>query len=237
MARRSKKYIQQKKLIDTQKLYSIDEAIELLKKLGENSTKFDQTIDVAINLGVDPKQTDQAVRGAVVLPAGSGKKNRVLVFVKGEKEQEAKDAGADYVGAEDLIEKIKEGWMEFDTVIATPQMMGAVGKIGKILGRKGLMPNPKTGTVTMDIASAVADAKKGRAEFKLEKKGAVLHTSIGKISFTKEAIKENLIALLDAVIKAKPASAKGTYLKKIAISLTMSPSIKIDPAQFGAIIK
>lgn len=237
MARRSKKYIQQKKLIDTQKLYSIDEAIELLKKLGENSTKFDQTIDVAINLGVDPKQTDQAVRGAVVLPAGSGKKNRVLVFVKGEKEQEAKDAGADYVGAEDLIEKIKEGWMEFDTVIATPQMMGAVGKIGKILGRKGLMPNPKTGTVTMDIASAVADAKKGRAEFKLEKKGAVLHTSIGKISFTKEAIKENLIALLDAVIKAKPSSAKGTYLKKIAISLTMSPSIKIDPAQFGAIIK
>jgi large subunit ribosomal protein L1 len=237
MKKRSKKYVEQKKMVDPNRLYPVDEAVAALKKIAEKTVKFDQSIDVAINLGVDPKQTEQSVRGAVVLPAGSGKPNRILVFAKGEKEQEARDAGADYVGSDELIEKVKGGWMEFDTVIATPQMMGTVGKLGKILGRKGLMPNPKTGTVTMDVAMAVSDAKKGRAEFKLEKKGAVIHTAIGKISFKEESIRENLLALLDAVVKAKPPSAKGTYIKKISISTTMSPAIRIDPAPFSAASK
>jgi large subunit ribosomal protein L1 len=234
MKTRSKRYNEIKKVVEREKLYSVEEAIGVLKKMADKKTKFDEPIDVAVNLGVDPKQSDQSVRGAVVLPAGLGKPNRVLVFAKGDKEQEAKDAGADYVGSDELIEKIKGGWLEFDTIIATPQMMGSVGKLGKILGRKGLMPNPKTGTVTMDIKTAVSDAKKGRAEFKLEKKGALIHTAIGKLSFTEEALKENFTALIDAIIKAKPSSAKGTYLKKISLSTTMSPSVKVDPSPFMA---
>jgi len=237
MKTRSKRFEELRKIVDKDRLYPVEEAIIMLKKMAEKKTKFDESIDVAVNLGVDPKQSDQSVRGAVVLPAGSGKPNRVLVFAKGDKEQEAKDAGADYVGAEELIEKIKGGWLEFDTIIATPQMMGSVGKLGKILGRKGLMPNPKTGTVTMDVKTAVSDAKKGRAEFKLEKKGALVHTSIGKLSFSEDALKENFMALMDAIIKAKPSSAKGTYLKKISLSTTMSPSVKVDPSPFMATSK
>jgi large subunit ribosomal protein L1 len=237
MKKRSKRYTEMRKLVDRNTLYSVDDGIAALKKTATKAAKFDETVDLAVNLGVDPKQSEQSVRGAVVLPAGSGKKLRVLVFAKGEKEQEAKDAGADYVGSDEFIEKIKEGWLEFDTVIATPQMMSSVGKLGKVLGRKGLMPNPKTGTVTQDVKTAVGDAKKGRAEFKLEKKGALVHTSIGKISFKEEALKENFNAVMEAIMKAKPSSAKGTYVKKIALSTTMGPSVRIDPAPFSATAK
>jgi large subunit ribosomal protein L1 len=236
MRARSKRYKEARNRIDRDKLYSIDEAIDLLKENGKK-TKIDESVDVAVNLGVDPKQSDQSVRGAVVLPAGSGKPNRVLVFAKGQQETEAKEAGADYAGSDEFVEKIKNGWLEFDTVIATPQMMSAVGKLGKILGRRGLMPNPKTGTVTTDVKSAVSDAKKGRAEFKLEKKGALLHTAIGKISFEKNALKENFTALMDAILKAKPPSAKGAYLKKISVSTTMGPAVKIDPSPYSATAK
>ncbi|MFH1435081.1 MAG: 50S ribosomal protein L1 [Pseudomonadota bacterium] len=232
MRKRSKRYNEVRKEVDREKVYPLDEAVSLLKKIADKKCKFDESVDISINLGVDPKQSDQSVRGAVVLPAGSGKNIRVLVFAKDEKADEAKQAQADYVGAEELIEKIKGGWLEFDTVIAVPQMMSSVGKLGKILGRKGLMPNPKTGTVTMDVANAVSDAKKGKAEFKLEKKGALLQASVGRMSFSEDSIKENLRALMEAVIKAKPSSAKGTYLKKLTISSTMSPGIRLDPSAF-----
>ncbi len=232
MKKRSKRYNEARKEVDREKVYPLDEAVSLLKKIADKKGKLDESVDISINLGVDPKQSDQSVRGAVVLPAGSGKKIRVLVFAKDEKAEEAQQAQADYVGAEELIEKIKGGWLEFDTIIAVPQMMSSVGKLGKILGRKGLMPNPKTGTVTNDVANAVSDAKKGRAEFKLEKKGALLHASIGRLSFSEDSIKDNLRALMEAVIKAKPSSAKGTYLKKVTISSTMSPGIRLDPSAF-----
>jgi len=237
MAQTSKRTTEARKAIDRTKQYMPEEAIALLKAYAAKLAKFDEAVDIAINLGVDPKQTEQSVRGAVVLPAGTGRTKRILVFAKGDKEQEAKDAGADFVGNDELIEKVKEGWLEFDTIIATPQMMGAVGKLGKILGKRGLMPNPKTGTVTADVKTAIADAKKGRVEFKLEKKGALVHATIGKISFTPEQIAENLRAFIDAVLKAKPPSARGTYLKKIALSTTMSPSVKLDPSAFATATK
>jgi large subunit ribosomal protein L1 len=214
-----------KEKLDLLKEYSLEEAIDILK---ENSyTKFDETVEMAINLGVDPKKSDQVVRGSVVLPNGTGKKVRVLVFAKGEKEKEARDAGADYVGAEDLVEKIQQGWLEFDRAIATPDMMSQVGKLGKILGPRGLMPNPKLGTVTFDVAKAVKEAKAGKIEYRTDKAG-VVHVPLGKISFERDKIVENAIAVLKSVIKAKPPTSKGKYIKKVALSSTMGPGLKID---------
>src|SRR3989338_2522834 len=211
--------------VDTNKFYNIDDAVKLLPETA--TAKFDETVDVAVRLGIDPKQSEQMVRGTVVLPNGTGKKVRVLVFAKGEKEKEAKDAGADFVGGDDLIEKVSKGWLDFDSIVATPDMMGAVGKLGKVLGPRGLMPNPKLGTVTFDVARAVKEVKAGKVEFKVDKSGNV-HASIGKVSFGVQKLKENLLALLDTVVKAKTSTSKGTYLKSITISTTMGPGIKID---------
>jgi large subunit ribosomal protein L1 len=220
-----KKLEKVKSSIDLNKDYSLEEAISLIK---ENSyAKFDETVDMAINLGVDPKKSDQMVRGTVVLPYGTGKSVRVLVFAKGEKEKEAREAGADYVGAEDLVEKIQQGWLEFDKAVATPDLMGLVGKLGKILGPRGLMPNPKLGTVTFDVAKAVKEIKAGKVEYKTEKAG-IVHVPVGKVSFEKEKLVENIIAVLKSVIKAKPATSKGKYLKKVTLASTMGPGIKLD---------
>jgi len=197
--------------------------------------KFDETVDVAVRLGVDPRHADQMVRGAVVLPNGLGKDVRVLVFAKGEKEKEALDAGADYVGAEDLVAKIQEGWFDFDTAIATPDMMGVVGKIGKLLGPRGLMPNPKVGTVTFEVARAVKESKAGKVEFRVEKAG-IVHAPVGKVSFEAEKLEGNILALVEALLKAKPSAAKGTYIKKISVSSTMGPGINLDIADVTALI-
>ena len=226
MSIRGKKYAEAKKKIDRNKRYDLDGGIQLLKETGQ--AKFDESVDMAIRLGVNPKHSDQMVRGTVALPHGVGKSVRVLVFAKGEKEKEAKDAGADFVGAEDLVEKITGGWTDFDKAIATPDMMGTVGKLGKILGPRGLMPNPKVGTVTFDVGRAVRELKAGRVEFKVDKTG-IVHTTVGKISFPAEKLKDNVMALMDVIIRAKPASSKGTYMKSIAISTTMGPGIKLDP--------
>ena len=198
----------------------------MLKETGH--AKFDESVDMAIRLGVNPKHADQMVRGTLVLPHGVGKAVKILVFAKGEKEKEAREAGADLVGAEDLVEKINGGWTDFDKAIATPDMMGIVGKLGKILGPRGLMPNPKVGTVTFDVGRAVKELKAGRVEFKVDKTG-IVHTTVGKISFDAEKLKENVLALMDVIVRAKPASSKGTYLKSVAISTTMGPGIKLDP--------
>jgi large subunit ribosomal protein L1 len=220
--------------VDRNKRYGIDEAFKLLKETTElRQTKYDQTVDVAINLGVDPKHADQMVRGAVVLPHGIGKTVRVAVFAKGEKQSEAKDAGADVVGEADLAKRIEEGFMDFDTVIATPDMMGVVGRLGKVLGPRGLMPNPKVGTVTADVAKAVRDAKGGKVEFRAEKAG-IVHAPVGKASFAPEKLAENFNALIELVMKLKPATAKGVYLKGIAISSTMGPGIKLDTQAINA---
>ncbi len=213
--------------VDPDKKYPLDQAVQMLSEM--KTAKFDETVEVAIRLGIDAKQTDQMVRGAVPLPHGLGKSVRVLVFAKGPKEAEATAAGADHVGGPELIEKILGGWMEFDKVIATPDMMAAVSKLGKLLGPRGLMPNPKVGTVTFDVAKAVAELKAGKVEFRNEKAG-IIHAPIGKLSFGAQKIKENLMTLIEAVVKAKPASSKGHFLKALAISATMSPGIKIDPA-------
>lgn len=220
--------------VDISKAYSLEDAVKLVPETA--TAKFDETVDMAVRLGVDTKQSDQMVRGAVVLPNGTGKKIRVLVFAKGEKEKEAKDSGADFIGGEDLIEKVSKGWLDFDTIIATPDMMGAVGKLGKILGPKGLMPNPKLGTVTFDVARAVKDAKAGKVEFKVDK-GGNIHVQAGKVSFGAQKLKENLTALLDSIIKAKPSTSKGIYLKNITISATMGPGIKIDTAGVRELFK
>ena len=214
--------------VDRAKSYPLQDGINLVKS--STFTKFDETVDVAVRLGVDPRHADQMVRGAVVLPNGLGKDVRVLVFAKGEKEKEARDAGADYVGAEDLVAKIQEGWFDFDTAIATPDMMGVVGKIGKLLGPRGLMPNPKVGTVTFDLARAVKESKSGKVEFRVEKAG-IVHAPVGKVSFEGEKLKENILALLDALVKAKPSAAKGTYMKKITISSTMGPGVRLDVSE------
>ncbi len=211
--------------VDLTKEYSIEDAIALVKEGAV--ARFDETVDMAINLGVDAKKSDQMVRGTVVLPYGTGKPVRVLVFAKGEKEKEAKEAGADYVGAEDLVEKIQQGWLEFDKTVATPDLMGLVGKLGKILGPRGLMPNPKLGTVTFDIAKAVKEIKAGKIEYKVEKAG-IVHVPVGKVSFDKEKLLENTMAILKSVAKAKPATSKGKYIKKITLSSTMGHGIKID---------
>lgn len=216
--------------IEKGKEYSFEEAIKLVKKSAY--TKFDETVDLAVNLGVDPRKSDQMVRGMVVLPHGMGKKVRVLVFAKGEKEKEARDAGADFVGAEDLVEKITKGWLDFDKAVATPDLMGIVGKLGKILGPRGLMPNPKLGTVTFDIARAVKEIKAGKVEYKAEKAG-IVHVPIGKVSFDTQKLIDNGKAVIDSIVKAKPATSKGKYLKKIFISSTMGPGIAVDTASLG----
>ena len=224
---RSKRMTQALSLVDRDRNYGLREAVELLK--AAPSAKFDESVDLSVNLGVDPKHADQMVRGGIVLPHGTGKTVRILVFAKGEKEKEAQAAGADHVGADDLAKKIQEGWLEFDRVIATPDMMGVVGRLGKVLGPRGLMPNPKLGTVTMDVARAVAEQKSGKVEYRVEKAG-IVHVSVGRKSFSLEQLVDNATALIDALMRAKPASAKGTYLKKISISTTMGPGLRIDPS-------
>ena len=224
--KKGKKYLENLKLIDNTKTYEPAEAVELVKKTAK--AKFDETIEAHIKLGVDSRHADQQVRGAVVLPHGTGKKVRVLVFAKGDKAKEAENAGADYIGAEELVPKIQnDNWFEFDVVVATPDMMGVVGRLGKVLGPKGLMPNPKAGTVTMDVAKAIADIKAGKIEYRLDKTN-IIHCPIGKASFGEEKLKDNFKTLLEAVIKAKPSAAKGQYLKSVTIAATMGPGIKIN---------
>ncbi|MBA17997.1 MAG: 50S ribosomal protein L1 [Sphingomonas sp.] len=229
MAKVSKK--QKAWTIDADKLHGVDEAIKLVK---DNATaKFDETIEVALNLGVDPRHADQMVRGVVTLPAGTGKTVRVAVFAKGAKADEAREAGADVVGAEDLMETIQGGTIDFDRCIATPDMMGVVGRLGKVLGPKGLMPNPKLGTVTMNVGEAVKAAKGGQVEYRVEKAG-IIHSGIGKASFSNDDLRKNFDALVDAVVKAKPSGAKGKYLRKVALSSSMGPGVKVDVAEVGA---
>lgn len=211
---------------------SVEEAIGLVKKT--SYAKFDETVDIAVRLGVNPRHADQMIRGALVLPHGLGKESRVLVFAKGEKEKEAEEAGADFVGAEDLVEKIQGGWLDFDTAIAIPPMMGQVGRLGKILGPRGLMPNPKTGTVTMDVGKAVREAKAGKVNYRVEKAG-IIHAPVGKVSFEDQKLTDNVLALLEVLIKAKPSAAKGTYLKSITLSSTMGPGVKVDPQTLPAL--
>ncbi|MBI2524423.1 MAG: 50S ribosomal protein L1 [Candidatus Rokubacteria bacterium] len=221
-------------LFDQAREHSVEEAVEILKRLP--GAKFDETVDVSLRLGVDPKHADQMVRGAVVLPHGIGKTVRVAVFAKGEKEREAREAGADVVGAEDLVEKIQGGWLEFDSAIATPDLMGQVGKLGKTLGPRGLMPNPKLGTVTFDVARAVREAKAGKVEFRVDKAGNV-HVPVGKRSFPQEQLAANALALLEALVRAKPAASKGTYLRSVTLSSTMGPGIRVDPQRIAALFK
>jgi large subunit ribosomal protein L1 len=223
-----------KEKIDRNLTYQVDEALALLKET--SFAKFDESVDVSVKLGVDPRKADQMVRGAVVLPNGLGKTIRVLVFAKGEKALEAQQAGADYVGGDDLVDKIKGGWFDFDTAIATPDMMGTVGKIGKLLGPRGLMPNPKVGTVTFELARAIDEAKSGKIEYRVEKAG-IVHAPVGKVSFDVENLKGNLLTLMDALFKAKPSTAKGTYVKKVTISATMGPGINIDVPELQALVK
>ena len=234
MANRGKKYLEAKNKIDRSKRYEMEEGVKLL--IETSYAKFDEGVDLAIRLGVDPKKADQMVRGTVVLPNGTGKKVRVLVFGKGQKEKEALDAGADIVGGEDLIEKISKGWLEFDKAIATPDMMGLVSKLGKILGPRGLMPNPKVGTVTFDLERAIKEIKAGKVEFKVEKAG-VIHVPVGKVSFGFDRLLENIKTLLEVILRAKPPTSKGVYLRSIALSTTMGPGIKIDPLDVRNVLK
>lgn len=227
MAKKGKKYVEAAKLVDRTKAYEVSEALELVKKT--SFVKFDASVEVAFRLGVDPRKNDQQIRGAVVLPNGTGKTQRVLVFAKGEKAKEAEAAGADYVGDEEYINKIQDGWFEFDVIVATPDMMGQVGKLGRILGPKGLMPNPKTGTVTFDVVRAVKEIKAGKVEYRVDKAGNV-HVAIGKVSFDTDKLKENLATVYEAILKAKPAAAKGTYVKNVTVTSTMGPGVKVDAA-------
>ena len=234
MPKRGKKYLESIKMVDTETKHNFNEAVKMA--IDSSYAKFDETVDVVVRLGVDPRHADQMVRGTVVLPNGLGKEIKVLVFAKGEKEKEALDAGADFTGSDDLLEKIKKGWLGFDKAVATPDMMGSVGKIGRVLGPRGLMPNANTGTVTFDIARAVKELKAGKIDFKVEKAG-IVHVPMGKVSFGVEKIVENAAAFLETIVRLKPASSKGTYLKGIAISTTMGPSIKIDAASVKDLIK
>ena len=225
MSKSAKKHSEAMSKIDRNKVYQLGTALDVVKQTAY--AKFDETVDIAVKLGVDPRHADQMVRGAVVLPNGLGKDVRVLVFAKGEKEKEALDAGADFVGGDDLVAKIQGGWFGFDTAIATPDMMGVVGKIGKLLGPRGLMPNPKVGTVTFEVGRAVKESKAGKVEFRVEKAG-IVHAPVGKVSFAADMLKGNLLALVEALIKAKPSAAKGTYIKKISLSSTMGAGINLD---------
>lgn len=220
-----KKLIEAKKKVERTREYSLEEAIELIKELAY--ANFDETVELAVNLGVDPRKSDQMVRGAVSLPHGTGKSVKVLVFAKGEKEKEAQEAGADYVGAEELVEKIQKGWLDFDKAVATPDMMGMVGKLGRILGPRGLMPNPKLGTVTFDVAKAVKEIKAGKVDFKVEKAG-IVHMPVGKVSFDKEKLVDNVKTAVETLLKAKPSAAKGKYIKRVILSSTMGPGIRVD---------
>ncbi len=220
-----KKIAEAKEKVERLRDYSLEEAIELLKNL--SFAKFDETLEMAVNLGVDPKKSDQMVRGTVVLPHGTGKPVKVLVFAKGEKEKEARDAGADYVGGEELVEKIQGGWLDFDKAVATPDMMSVVGKLGKILGPRGMMPNPKLGTVTFDVAKAVKEIKAGKVDFRVEK-GGIVHMPVGKLSFDKEKLADNITAALETIIRAKPSAAKGRYIKRVTLSSTMGPGVRVD---------
>ena len=234
MAVMTKRFKAAEALVDRTKSYSIEEAMDIVAK--SPAAKFDESVDVSLRLGVDPKHADQMVRGAIVLPHGIGKAVRVAVFAKGEKEREAREAGADVVGAEDLVEKVQGGFMEFDTAIATPDLMGQVGRLGKVLGPRGLMPNPKLGTVTFDISRAVRDAKAGKVEFRVDKAGNV-HTPIGKRSFSAEQLSANGMALIEAIVRAKPAAAKGVYLRTLTVSSTMSPGVPIDTVAIANLFK
>lgn len=230
MAKKGKKYVEAAKLVDRAKAYDVAEAVALTKKT--NTTKFDATVEVAFRLGVDPRKNDQQIRGAVVLPNGTGKTQRVLVFAKGEKAKEAEAAGADYVGDSDYIAKIQQGWFEFDVIVATPDMMGEVGKIGRVLGPKGLMPNPKTGTVTFEVEKAIGEIKAGKVEYRVDKAGNI-HVPIGKVSFEDEKLVENFTTMYDTILKAKPAAAKGVYVKNVAVTSTMGPGVKVDASTFN----
>jgi len=220
-----KKIEEAKQKVERLRDYSLEEALQLISNL--SFAKFDETLEMAVNLGVDPKKSDQMVRGTVVLPHGTGKTVKVLVFAKGEKEKEARDAGADYVGGEELVEKIQGGWLDFDKTVATPDMMSVVGKLGKILGPRGMMPNPKLGTVTFDVAKAVKDIKAGKVDFKVEK-GGIVHMPVGKLSFDKEKLAENIRAALETIIRAKPSAAKGRYIRRVTLSSSMGPGVRVD---------
>lgn len=229
MAKRGKKYQESFKLVDRTHLYDAVEAIELVQKTAK--ANFDETVELSVRLGVDPRHADQQVRGAIVLPHGTGRTRTVLVFAKGEKVKEAEEAGADYVGGEELVEKIqKENWLDFDVVVATPDMMGVVGKIGRILGPKGLMPNPKSGTVTFDVAKAVKEIKAGKVEYRVDK-SSIIHVPIGKVSFGTDKLRDNFAVIMEEIIKARPASTKGRYMRSITLSSTMGPGIKVNPQQ------
>jgi large subunit ribosomal protein L1 len=230
MAKKGKKYLEAQKLVDRSQAYNVGEAVELVKKT--NFAKFDASVEVAFRLGVDTRKNDQQIRGAVVLPHGTGKTQKVLVFAKGEKAKEAEAAGADFVGEADLIAKINQGWFDFDVIVATPDMMGEVGKLGRVLGPKGLMPNPKTGTVTFDVEKAVNEIKAGKVEYRADKAGNV-HVPIGKVSFDTDKLVENFTTMYDTMLKAKPAAAKGTYVKNVAVTSTMGPGVKVDPSTFA----
>lgn len=228
MPKRGKKYLNALEKIDRDHLYDPDEALNLVKEIAP--ANFDETVEVSVRLGIDPRHADQQVRGAVVLPHGTGKTRKVLVFAKGDKATEAANAGADYVGAEEMVQKVQEGWLDFEVAVATPDMMSMVGRLGKILGPRGMMPNPKTGTVTFDIERAVKEIKAGKIEFRADKTG-IVHAPIGKVSFSLESLKENYTTLIETLIKARPAAAKGQYIRSITVSSTMGPGVKINPVK------
>lgn len=229
MAKHGKKYLAALALVEATKLYPITDAIALAKKT--NTTKFDASVELSFRLNVDPRHADQQIRGAVVLPHGTGRSQKVLVVTQGPKEKEALDAGADYAGGKEMLDKVKGGWFDFDVIVATPDMMAELGKLGKILGPKGLMPNPKTGTVTMDVAKAVTDIKKGKVEYRVDKEGNIA-VLVGKVSFTDEQLQENIKTIYDLILRARPAAVKGHYMKNVVVTTTMGPGIKIDTASF-----
>lgn len=234
MPKRGKKYRNSAEGLDSEKVYELEEAVEFVQKA--KYAKFDESVDIAVKLGVDPRHADQMVRSSVLLPHGTGKEVKVLVFAKGEKEAEAKEAGADYVGSDELIEKIKDGWFDFDKTVATPDMMGEVGKIGRMLGPRNLMPNAKLGTVTFDVGRVVEEIKKGKVDFRVDKAG-IVHAAVGKSSFAQDQLVENIVAFVDKLIQLKPSSSKGIYLRNISISTTMGPGVKVDPLQVRSLMK